>query len=78
MNSTTYSKNANTTASKLRDISIKQALMLLITVTMLSICILGLLNFYFNKKLLLVQSKSQSTSIAVQNLNQTFTDLLSR
>lgn len=63
---------------KLRNLSTKQALMLLIMVTMLSIIILGLLNFYFNKKLLNVQAKSQSTAVAIQNINQMFTVLLAR
>ena len=78
MNTIAYNKHILVLTAKLKNLSIKQALMLLITITMISICILGMLNFYFNKKLLLVQSRSQSAAVAVQNLNQVFNDLLAR
>ena len=59
---------------KLKNISIKQALMLLVTITMFSI----VLNFVFTKQLMSVQMQSQNTAHAVQDLNQIFTNLLAR
>lgn len=78
MNNTKSFEQYSAMILKFKNISIKQALILLLTITMFSIGTIGLLNFIFSKKLMLVQSKSQSTALAVQNLNQTLTDLLAR
>jgi methyl-accepting chemotaxis protein len=66
----------NNMMMKLRSISIRQAMFLLVIITFSSISMLGILNYVTNKSVLNVQLEYSRINIAIQNINQMFTNIL--
>lgn len=66
----------NNITLKLKNISIKQAILLLIVVTLVTISTLGITNFIYAKRVLTIQGEYKNINIAIQNINQMFTNVL--